>query len=1103
MHTLLLRAKIAARACVANSRRQLVVEVAKCRCFVTATNLEIGTLLQSKLKNLKNAQARDLAARMAQKKICLRGTKPDALAEALSRARARHPGHVIVTQMEDTYEAHGADAILCIEYCGLEPTGDTWHVEIPADQLQNVANTMKLHGIGVTVYNLVSALESDHDEEDTMVVKKTLLFSHDLAPTEGHVTAERNGGKQKGHLAKAFGVTHNKGGYSISTIDLVRRKVEIRERLTLGAALTLLQSADGRVVIFQNGKLPVKKLLMQVPTVLHYEPLQGHSSSEGFHQAACRNIKTRLGITGGFRVAKITSTGLRNPLDRETVAILGLDAECNTRLGKTKGLHGHMLPDSAPTYMKLYMKFLLSHLMPPAVAENVRFLSGRLANIQVPVLDIKPVSAAKVRMLISQYKVDPTWLNTVEETLKAFIYYTKSLAPVVTKKLHEVASGDLNITYKLEKLKTDVEKCLEIVGSGIGDTDVTVTPPITGIDAIDELFNNEETPFGHLHPSGIMRERYQVDHSACQLLDAVTKAYMLPLELEHYDITQVRKRRQEVSSKIRALIDETMVSRGSHQESNIVVNDHFVLLKKVDQVPDHTQLYSVDTIIGNERIRGYVSPAVTEALVNYRNQCTIANTKANEVVTQIIKAMAPYAQAILLAAHFVVVIQTLAAHVGMALSKKWTLPTITSGTEMVWKNLVPLFDEPDDAIPFVVYIDGVHILQGSNNSGRTTLITTILGACIAAQSGLYVPCINGSKLPKYSNIVYYSPLKGSGAGDTSPFAYNIKTLEAVIDNANEESLVLIDDLGSNVDWEHGKAMLSVVATKLLEKGCSAIITTNMGSCIDNESNRLHHNNLVLKNGSLRLGNAEEKFYFQPRLQNSTLLTDILQRVHEYGHQETEHTGAKRQPKIDLDTKSNVDILMAPLEPNLPQESKRVVRLVVQTIEQLHICPNVKNFVHIFPDCIPPPMLNNVPVVYILIIPLLGSTHSFRSEVDSRNVLADGEATVAIYVGESGNLEMRLKAHRAKIKSTVDEYMGNTFMNHEPEMTAYIRSKSDIGNTASLLHWSAAHTIAVKVPTRKDAKTNERRLIKQLYMLQGDIVLLSQQDGVYRELAAID
>lgn len=131
-----------------------------------------------------------------------------------------------------------------------------------------------------------------------------------------------------------------------------------------------------------------------------------------FHEAACANIKQRLNITNKFKVNKTNNHQTRGDvLDKETATSLGLCCENVECPSKSMPLHLQMLPDEAPQHMKQYMMFLFTRMLTHDSAENVRYVSNKLADLPVALLDIKPVVPSKVRAVLSQKKVHKTSLE--------------------------------------------------------------------------------------------------------------------------------------------------------------------------------------------------------------------------------------------------------------------------------------------------------------------------------------------------------------------------------------------------------------------------------------------------------------------------------------------------------------------------------------------------------------------------------------------------------------------------------------------------------------------------------------------------------------------
>lgn len=1064
------------------------------------------------LTKLHNPTARLLAEKIVNKtNAYIRTATCSPLHEAINRGKSQHPHHVIAIWNGNSYDVHGADAAVCVEHCGLKPTGLTPHVEISVEQIHAVVRDLHRQGIKVAIYNCVTGLESCANEEPPLL-KKSLIFSHEATENDDHPSMLA--ASAANHNSKvAVGITHNRQGYSLSIIYPATCVMDIRERLTPPAAVALLHSIDSRVILFHNGNSHVKKLLTYLPTVIHYEPIQGRVDAEMFHEAACANIKQRLNITNKFKVNKTNNHQTRGDvLDKETATSLGLCCENVECPSKSMPLHLQMLPDEAPQHMKQYMMFLFTRMLTHDSAENVRYVSNKLADLPVALLDIKPVVPSKVRAVLSQKKVDLTQIIEIYQTLDAFMYYTEALPRGITRRIYSITLSDLDTNLKIEQSKRDAHECREIIGSAVTlDTNETEIP-VTGISCIDNLFKLMESYINSINRNLLICERDHVDEAACELLNTIASDY-IGIHLPTTDTVKSDHRRENISD----LLNKHMESN-PNVKTDIVMNDHFIWTRDTNGIIDHTKLRTIETVIGNEKVICHYSKNVIDALINYRNKCSLAETKTNKVMASVRKSLAPHSQGIIVISHFVVVLQTLTTHVGMALAKGWTMPAITNGHEIVLKNLIPQHIDPDEVLPMSVHLKGVHVLPSQNNSGRTTCIKAVLSSCLAANLGLYVPCSSGSKVPRFTRFMYHSPTGHSNTEAMCPSKYSMHTIENILDTADKDTLVLIDNLGSNLEVTQGTALVSFVIKRLLNVGSRAIISTNLSGVRRELIQGAYFNMLVANNETMELGDI---------LQKPALFTDVfpnnqfVKKVQEYIH----HYYCNEHPELGEQTSNTyVGTSVAP-GPNdstddtikkarcdsiierMPLNLHAAASTVISVIEKLSLGAVKNDVVHIFENGVPPPMLNNAPVLYVALVPIRSTeTAKLCLETSRTNQYDSGKASgTAVYVGETGNLVGRLKSHRKKPQSTVEEYLGKAYMNHEPEMTSYLRSKNQIEspNVAEVLRWNEAHFLAVKMPSRIDAKIYERKVIKGLYRHQNDVILLSYRDGIFREIAPLD
>lgn len=135
------------------------------------------------------------------------------------------------------------------------------------------------------------------------------------------------------------------------------------------------------------------------------------------------------------------------------------------------------------------------------------------------------------------------------------------------------------------------------------------------------------------------------------------------------------------------------------------------------------------------------------------------------------------------------------------------------------KACVPLdFEMADDT-------RGV-IVTGPNTGGKTVALKTVGLLSMMAQCGLHVPAGAGSVLCMHS--AYLCDI-GDGQSITenlSTFSAHMTRIIEILNSADAQSLVLLDELGSGTDPAEGMGIAVAVLEELRLRGCMLIATTH-------------------------------------------------------------------------------------------------------------------------------------------------------------------------------------------------------------------------------------------------------------------------------------
>ncbi len=140
----------------------------------------------------------------------------------------------------------------------------------------------------------------------------------------------------------------------------------------------------------------------------------------------------------------------------------------------------------------------------------------------------------------------------------------------------------------------------------------------------------------------------------------------------------------------------------------------------------------------------------------------------------------------------------------------------------------PLLDQ-NSAVPLNFESGDQHkgvVITGPNTGGKTVALKTVGLLSLMAQSGLHVPADTGSDLC-LNNLVLCDIGDGQSiAENLSTFSSHMKNIIEILKQANEESLVLLDELGSGTDPTEGMGLAIAILDELMAKGCLFVVTTH-------------------------------------------------------------------------------------------------------------------------------------------------------------------------------------------------------------------------------------------------------------------------------------
>ena len=283
---------------------------------------------------------------------------------------------------------------------------------------------------------------------------------------------------------------------------------------------------------------------------------------------------------------------------------------------------------------------------------------------------------------------------------------------------------------------------------------------------------------------------------------------------------------QDIKNKLNSILHS---SYSKYMQENVVTirNDRYVIPVKQEY---RSQIKGFVHDISTSGSTVFIEPlSVFEANNTLNNLKLEEHTEIEKILENLSSLLFPYTEELLNSVNSIGILDFIFAKAKFSNSIKGITPKINN-TKFIslLKARHPLI-EPEKVIPITINIGenfSTLIITGPNTGGKTVTLKTVGLLTSMACSGLNIPTSEGSSIYVFDKIFADIGDDQSISDSLSTFSSHIKNISNIVDNATENSLILVDELGSGTDPLEGANLAISILEYFKNKHIITIATTH-------------------------------------------------------------------------------------------------------------------------------------------------------------------------------------------------------------------------------------------------------------------------------------
>lgn len=298
-----------------------------------------------------------------------------------------------------------------------------------------------------------------------------------------------------------------------------------------------------------------------------------------------------------------------------------------------------------------------------------------------------------------------------------------------------------------------------------------------------------------------------------------------------YELASIRRKIAQAGLKIRDTLDKMIKSSSTQkylQESIVTIRDgRYVLPVKTE----HKNVIS--GLVHDTSASGSTLFIEPETVVEANNEIRILKGQEQDEINRIIAELsadcASVKETILSSLNALVELNLYFAKANYGAKINACEPEISDDGEIILNKARHPLIPADRVVPINFRLGDEYdtlIITGPNTGGKTVILKTVGLLTAMTMCGMLIPASDGCKISVFHDILVDIGDNQSIEQSLSTFSSHMNRVIEILDTADYQSLVLIDELGSGTDPVEGSALAVSIIEKLRKQGAEIVTTTH-------------------------------------------------------------------------------------------------------------------------------------------------------------------------------------------------------------------------------------------------------------------------------------